>query len=162
MYNLIKKPTVTTTLSVLLLIMTPNLSKLTANYNHNFVIALRIKLSQWLVSLRHDLRTVCKKVEKRFGILGHVKRFMTKEAVPLVYNTIILALFDYCNISWSSLLQDIHTHCTLSSKALGYLPWWSLSTRYSKLLLIIFYYIFKHSCLYCKTEYKAIFTKDQT
>jgi len=38
-------------------------------------------------------------VAKRVGILGHVRRFMTKEAVLLVYNTIILALFDYCNIS---------------------------------------------------------------
>ena len=47
---------------------------------------------------------VCKKVATRVMILGRVRGFVTKEASILVYNAIILPLFDYCDIAWSSLL----------------------------------------------------------
>ena len=48
---------------------------------------------------------VCRKGAKKSWNPEHVRSYMTKEAVLLVYNTIILALFDDCNI-WRSLLQQ--------------------------------------------------------
>ena len=48
---------------------------------------------------------VCKKVASRVSILGRVTSFVTKEAATLVHNALILPLFDYCDISWSNLLQ---------------------------------------------------------
>jgi len=52
---------------------------------------------------------VCKKVASRVSILGRVRGFVSKEAATLVRNALILPLFDYCVIAWSSLLQqDIH------------------------------------------------------
>ena len=70
---------------------------------------------------------------------------MTKEATILVYETLILPLFYFCDIAWSSLLQQdidrlqrlqnrsarIITHCTRSSEAIGYLYWPTLSSRRS-------------------------------
>ena len=47
---------------------------------------------------------VCKKVATRVMIRGRVRGFVTKEASILVYNAIILPLFDYCDIAWSCLL----------------------------------------------------------
>ena len=49
---------------------------------------------------------VCKKVARRVSILGRVRSFVTKEAAILVNNTLILPLFDYCEVAWSSLLQQ--------------------------------------------------------
>ena len=52
---------------------------------------------------------VCKKVASRVSILGRVRGFVSREAATLVRNALILPLFDYCVIAWSSLLQqDIH------------------------------------------------------
>ena len=49
---------------------------------------------------------VCKKVASRVTILGRVRSFVTKETAILVHNTLILPLFDYCDIAWSNLLQQ--------------------------------------------------------
>ena len=49
---------------------------------------------------------VCKKVPTRVITLGRVRRFVTKGAAILVNNALILLLFDYCDVSWSSLLQQ--------------------------------------------------------
>ena len=70
----------------------------------------------------------------------------------LVHNTLILPLFDYCDIAWSSLLQQdqdrlqrlqhrsarIITCCTRSSEAMNQLRWSSLSKRrsYHKLVFL--------------------------
>ena len=35
-----------------------------------------------------------------------VRSFVTKEAATLVHNTLILPLFDHCDIAWSNLLQQ--------------------------------------------------------
>ena len=35
-----------------------------------------------------------------------VRSFVTKEAATLVHNTLILSLFDHCDIAWSNLLQQ--------------------------------------------------------
>ena len=69
-----------------------------------------------------------------------------------VHNTLILPLFDYCDIAWSSLLQQdqdrlqrlqhrsarIITCCTRSSEAMNHLRWSSLSKRrsYHKVKLV--------------------------
>ena len=47
---------------------------------------------------------VCKKVASRVSILGRVRSFVTKEAATLLDNTLILPLFDYCDMAWSNLL----------------------------------------------------------
>ena len=81
----------------------------------------------------------------RVGILGRIRGFLTKEVSILVHNTLILPLFDYCDIAWSSLLQQdqdrlqrlqhrsarIITCCTRSSDAMNHLRWLSLSKRLS-------------------------------
>ena len=46
---------------------------------------------------------VCKKVASRVGILGRIRGFLTKEVFTLVYDTLILPVFDYCDIALSSL-----------------------------------------------------------
>ena len=89
---------------------------------------------------------VCKKVASRVSILGRVRSFITKEAATLlVHNTLILPLFDYCDIAWSNLLQkdidqlqrlqnrsaQIMTHCSRSSEATEQLHWLILSSRHS-------------------------------
>ena len=88
---------------------------------------------------------MCKKVASRVSILGRVTSFVTKEAATLVHNALILPLFDYCEISWSNLLQpdidqlqclqnrsaQIITHCSRSSEAIGQLHWPTLSSRRS-------------------------------
>ena len=88
---------------------------------------------------------VCKKVASTVSILGRVRSFVTKEAAILVHNTLILPLFDYCDIAWSNLLQQdmdrlqrlqnrsprIITHCTRSSEAIEQLHWPTLSSRCS-------------------------------
>ena len=95
---------------------------------------------------------VCKKVACRVGILGRIRGFLTKEVSILVHNTLILPLFDYCDIAWSSLLQQdqdrlqrlqhrsarIITCCTRSSEAMNHLRWSSLSKRrsYHKVKLV--------------------------
>ena len=95
---------------------------------------------------------VCKKVACRVGILGRIWGFLTKEVSILVYNTLILPLFDYCDIAWSSLLQQdqdrlqrlqhrsahIITCCTRSSEAMNQLRWSSLAKRrsYHKVKLV--------------------------
>ena len=38
--------------------------------------------------------------------MGRIRGCVTKKAAVLVYNTIILSIFDYCDIAWSSLLQQ--------------------------------------------------------
>ena len=87
---------------------------------------------------------VIKKVASRVTILGRVRSFATKEAAILVRNTLILPLFDYCDIAWSNLQQDmdrlqrlqnrsarIITHCTRSSEAIEQLHWPTLSSSRS-------------------------------
>ena len=88
---------------------------------------------------------VRKKVACRVGILGCIRGFLTKEVSILVHNTLILPLFDYCDIAWSSLLQQdqdrlqrlqrrsarIITCCTRSSEAMNQLRWSSLAKRCS-------------------------------
>ena len=88
---------------------------------------------------------VCKKVACSVGILGRIRGFLTKEVSMLVHNTLVLPLFDYCDIAWSSLLQQdqdglqrlqhrsarIITCCTRSSEAMNQLRWSSLSRRRS-------------------------------
>ena len=88
---------------------------------------------------------VCKKVVSRVNILGRVRSFVTKEAATLVHNTLTLPLFDYCDIAWSSLLQQdinwlqhlqnrsarIITSCSPSSEAKEQLHWPTLSSRRS-------------------------------
>ena len=70
---------------------------------------------------------VFKKVETTVGILGCIRSFMTEEAAILVYNTIIVPLFDYWDVFWSSLQQQdmdheqpvrIITGCACSSEAI--------------------------------------------
>ena len=95
---------------------------------------------------------VYKKVACRVGILGRIRGFLTKEVSILVHNTLILPLFDYCDIVWRSLLQQdqdrlqrlqhrsarIITCCTRSSEAMNQLRWSSLSKRrsYHKVKLV--------------------------
>ena len=88
---------------------------------------------------------VCKKVASRVSILGRVRRFVTQEAAQLVHNALILPLFDYCDITWSNLLQQdidrlqrlqnrsarIITRCSRSSEAIEQLHWPTLSSRRS-------------------------------
>ena len=79
------------------------------------------------------------------GILGCIGGFWTKEVSILVHNMLILPLFDYCDIAWGSLLQQVQdrlqrlqnrsahiiTCCTRSSEAMNQLRWSSLSKRRS-------------------------------
>lgn len=51
---------------------------------------------------------LCKKMVNGVSILGRIRGFMTKEATILVYNILILSIFDYCDIAWSSLLRQDH------------------------------------------------------
>ena len=80
---------------------------------------------------------VCKKVAIRVSILGHVRGFVTKKASILVYNTIILPIFDYCDIAWSSLLQQDQDRLQrLQNRsariiAMAHLQWSTLSSRRS-------------------------------
>ena len=42
---------------------------------------------------------VCKKIATRVSILELIRGFVTTKAAVLVYNTIILPIFDYCDIA---------------------------------------------------------------
>ena len=88
---------------------------------------------------------VCKKKATRVGVLGRIRGFIRKKASVLVHNTIILPIFDYCDITWSSLLQQdqdrlqrlqnrsarIIARCARSSEAMEQLNWSPLSRRRS-------------------------------
>ena len=131
---------------------------------------------------------VCKKVASRVSILGRVRSFVTKEAAILVHKTLILPLFDYCDIAWSNLLQQdmdtlqrlqnrsarIITHCTRSSEAIEQLHWPTFSSRrsYHKAKLVFLclhslvssyfslYFTTRFSNIYShKAKYEAFFTK---
>ena len=98
---------------------------------------------------------VRKKVVSRVSTLERVRSFVREEAATLVHNTLILPLFDYCDIAWSNLLQqDIYqlqhlqnrsariiTHCSHSSEAIEELHWPTLSSRrsYHKAKLIFLF-----------------------
>ena len=95
---------------------------------------------------------MCKKVASKVSILGRVRSFVSKEAATLVHNTLILPLFDYCDIAWSNLLQQdidrlqrlqnrsarIITRCSPSSEEIEQLNWPTLSSRrsYNKAKLV--------------------------
>lgn len=49
---------------------------------------------------------LCKKVANRLSILGRMRGFITKDAAILVYNILILPIFDHCDIALSSLLRQ--------------------------------------------------------
>ena len=77
--------------------------------------------------------------------MGRIRGFIRKKASVLVHNTIILPIFDYCDITWSSLLQQdqdrlqrlqnrsarIIARCARSSEAMEQLNWSPLSRRRS-------------------------------
>ena len=95
----------------------------------------------------------------RVSIIGCVRSFVTKGAATLVHNTLILPLYDYCDIAWSNLLQRdidqlqypqnrsawIITHCSHSSEAIEQLHWPTLSSRCSDhIRLNSFFSVFTH------------------
>ena len=49
---------------------------------------------------------ICKKVAARIGILRRIGSCLTTKAALTVYNTIILSIFDYCDTTWSGILQQ--------------------------------------------------------
>ncbi|CAB3986328.1 Hypothetical predicted protein, partial [Paramuricea clavata] len=84
---------------------------------------------------------VYKKVAVRVNVLRRIRTFLTEKAAIHVYNGIILPVFDYCDITWSSLLQQdedrlqrlqhraarIITLSERSSEAMEKLKWSSLN-----------------------------------
>lgn len=95
---------------------------------------------------------VYKKVVVRVNVLRRIRIFLTEKAAIHVYNGIILPVFDYCDITWSSLLQQdedrlqrlqhraarIITLSERSSEAMEKLKWSSLNCRrsYHKAILV--------------------------
>ena len=95
---------------------------------------------------------VYKKVAVRVNVLRRIRTFLTEKAAIHVYNGIILPVFDYCDITWSSLLQQdedrlqrlqhraarIITQSERSSEAMEKLKWSSLNCRrsYHKAILV--------------------------
>ena len=49
---------------------------------------------------------VYKKVVARVNVFRRIRKLLTENAAIYVYNGIILPVFDYCDIAWSSLLQQ--------------------------------------------------------
>ena len=45
---------------------------------------------------------VISKVGKRVGVLGRLRRNITIHAAFEMYNSLILPIFDYCDVVWSS------------------------------------------------------------
>ena len=88
---------------------------------------------------------VYKKVAVRVNVLRRIRTFLTEKAAIHVYNGIILPVFDYCDITWSSLLKQdedrlqrlqhraarIITLSERSSEAMEKLKWSSLNCRHS-------------------------------
>ena len=48
------------------------------------------------------VRYVISKVGKRVGVLGRLRRNITIHAAFEMYNSLILPIFDYCDVVWSS------------------------------------------------------------
>ena len=55
-----------------------------------------------MIVLRDHVRYVISKVGKRVGVLGHLRRNITIHAAFEMYNSLILPIFDYCDVVWSS------------------------------------------------------------
>ena len=51
---------------------------------------------------KDHVRHVISKVGKRVGVLGCLRRNITIHAAFEMYNSLILPIFDYCNVVWSS------------------------------------------------------------
>lgn len=49
-----------------------------------------------------QIRSIEKKIAMGIGILCHMKKFITKEALILLYNTLIKPYFDYCVEVWGN------------------------------------------------------------
>ena len=51
---------------------------------------------------KDHVRYVISKVGKRVGVLGRLRRNITIHAAFEMYNSLILPIFDYCDVVWSS------------------------------------------------------------
>ena len=51
---------------------------------------------------KDHVRYVISKVGKRVGVLGRLRRNIAIQAAFEMYNSLILPIFDYCDVVWSS------------------------------------------------------------
>ena len=58
-------------------------------------------LGVWLdphLSWEHHAQVLCSKLAERIGVLRRVRGYLDREISKMLYNTLILPIFDYCNI----------------------------------------------------------------
>ena len=45
---------------------------------------------------------ICSKISKRLGLLNRIRKFIDIQTSKQIYNTMVLPLFEYCDIIWSN------------------------------------------------------------
>ena len=81
-------------------------SKITINLNANKIEQIGQQNSSESISTNGLIKQIRSKVLKNIGVLWKLKAYLTSKLLLMVYNSLILPYFTYCNLKWSNVFES--------------------------------------------------------